>query len=251
MQKLKSLNWKTTFTAALALLAAAVLLNAAFMPGRTSAQNTAEPSRTISVNGSGQANGSPDIAYVNLGVDVVNAEVGKALDQANTTINAVAEALKGAGVDAKDIQTSSFNVYPEDRVNPQTGQPSGERAYRVQNTLNVTVRDITKVGAVIDVGLKAGANSLSGLNFGIADMSKLEQEARLKAVADAKARAEQLAAAFGVKVGAVVSVRESRGNVPGPAFDYRVAAAPSAVANIQVGQLAVNVDVDVTFAIIQ
>lgn len=247
MQKQFPIHWKTISLAGMVMLIVLMFLSVAAGPAGAQDVST----RTINVSGSGQAYGTPDTAYVNLGVDIADADIGKALENANQTMNAITKALTDAGVDAKDIQTVNFNVYPEDKYDPQTGQATGERVYHVQNSVNVTVRDISKVGGVMQAGLGAGANTLNGLSFGISDMKTLEAEARKAAVADARDRAEQLAAAFGVQVGEVVSVSETFGSVPLFA-DFKLAqnegfggAAPS----VSPGQLSVSVQVNVTFAV--
>jgi uncharacterized protein YggE len=249
MQKQYPINWKTITAAAMVVVVVLALFNLAVTPA--AAQTSDKTDRVITVSGSGQASGTPDVAYLSLGVDTTDADVGKAVEKTNQAINAVTEALKAAGVDAKDIQTTNFNVYPEDRTDPKTGAPSGERVYHVQNSVSIIVRDIKKTGVVIDAGLKAGANTLNGLSFGIADTKKLEQEARLNAVNDAKDRASQLAEAFGVKVGAVVAVNESAGRVYSPPVAFKSEALVNNTTDIKPGQMSVNVDIEVSFAIEQ
>ncbi len=247
MQKRIPLNWKTLSAAATVMLLVVAFLSIA--GGSVGAQDT--PSRTISVSGTGEAYGTPDVAYVNLGIDVTDSDIGKALDSANTSMAAIVAAITDTGVDAKDVQTVNFNVYPEDKYDPQTGQATGERVYHVQNSVNVTVRDMTKVGTVMQAGLGAGANTVNGLSFGISDTKPLEQDARLQAVADARARAQALADAFGVKLGDVISVSEGYGSVPVP-ITYAKAdafAAGGAAPQVNPGQLSVNVQLSVTFAI--
>jgi uncharacterized protein YggE len=236
------------FGAALALLAVVLLVGTAVRP--VSAQDTGSISRTISVNGSGEAFGTPDIASISMGVDVSDADISVALNNANSTLARIVEALKAAGVDEKDIQTAYFNVYPEDQYDPNTGAATGQRVFHVSTAANVTLRDIQQVAAVIQSGLSAGANSVGSLSFGIADMKKLEEQARLNAVADARARAEQLAAAFGVSVGEVITVSESYSSGSGqPLFRADAVMASGAAPQINAGELSVSVQVSVTFAI--
>jgi uncharacterized protein len=206
--------------------------------------------RTINVSGTGEVFGQPDIAYVNLGVDIADPDVGKAIENANTTLTAIVKSVGDAGVAEGDIQTANYSVYPEDRYDPQSGQPTGERVFHVQLAVNVTVRDISKTGAVIQAGLGAGANSINGLSFGIADMKGLEEEARKAAIADARSRAEQLAGGFGVTLGEPVTISESFGGAPIPMFSREVASlAVDSAPQINPGQLSVSIQVNVTFAI--
>jgi uncharacterized protein YggE len=127
------------------------------------------PSNTITVSGFGEASGAPDIAYVTLGINVVNADVNTAVTEANATTQAIEDALKALGIAEEDIQTAGYNVWPEEQYDPATGMATGERRFRVDSTLIITVRDLTQTGAVIEAGLNAGANSVHGLSFGIED----------------------------------------------------------------------------------
>ncbi len=205
---------------------------------------------SISVSGMGEASGAPDVAYVQLGINVINADVGRAVTEANNTMTKVRDAIVAAGVDTKDLQTVSFSVWPEDRYDPQTGQPTGERVYHVENTLRITVRDITQVSVIIEAGLDAGANSVYGLNFGIDDTSALEAEARTEAVADARARAEQLAQALGVTLGDPIVVSETYGAVPIMTLD-KVGLGGGGGPPIEQGELTVTAQVYITFSISQ
>jgi uncharacterized protein YggE len=211
------------------------------------------PANQVSVTGSGDAYGTPDVAYVDLGIDVTNSEVSQALNQANQTITAVQDAVKKAGVAEEDIQTTNFSVYPQDSYDPQTGQPTGQRTYHVQNVLHITVRDVGKVGSIIDAGTGAGANTVQSVTFGILDTAKLAEEARTKAIADARERAQQLADGLGVKLGTANLISETYGSVPvtTQAFDLagKGGGAVAAPAPVSSGQLVVTVQVNVTFNI--
>lgn len=203
--------------------------------------------RTITVNGSGEAQGTPDLAYVNLGVDVVNAEASKAIEDVNARMGAIIAAMGELGIEPKDVQTSNYSVYPEDRYD-NMGQPIG-RVYHVTNTINVVVRDIAKAGAVIDAGLKAGANTVNSFNFGISDTAALETAARSGAVEDARIKAQQLADAFGMTLGKPTVIVENSGYAaPQPVMYAAMKAGDSAGgAQIATGQLSVTVDISVTF----
>jgi uncharacterized protein YggE len=223
----------------------------AFSARPVGAQDDNDSDRTISVMGSGQVFGKPDVAYITLGVDQADADAGKAIDSANTTLTAIVKALTDAGVKEEDIQTTSYNIYPEYKTDPQSGQPTGERVFHVQLAVTVTIRDITKVGAVIQAGLGAGANTLNNLSFGIADVKSLEAEARKAAVADAGDRAQQLADAAGVTLGEPVNISESIGNVPIPMFNRAADsfAVAAAAPQINAGQLSVTINVNITYSI--
>lgn len=252
MNKHHLLNWKVFTAAGSILLAALVLLSAAGGPAQAgpALQTGILPVNSITVSGSGQAAGTPDVAYINLGVDTVGGGVSQAVNQANQTMAAIIEALAGRGIAAEDVQTLSFNVYPEDRYDAFQGGSTGERVYRVSNTLYVTVRDINRVSEVIQAALDAGANSINGLNFGIADARALQQEARVKAVADARERAARLAEALGVTLGEPIIISEGTGGGLFPAmYDTMAMGLGGGGPQITPGQLNINVSISVTFAL--
>jgi uncharacterized protein YggE len=233
------------------LVAVVAVLSIVALPvGAQDGVRVGNPVNSISVSGSGEASGTPDVAYINLGTDTVAADVGEAVEQANADMAAIIAAITDTGVAPEDIQTLNFNVWPEDRYGPD-GQPTGERVYHVNNSLNVTVRDIDQVSTVIDAGLSAGADSVNGLTFGIDDTSDLEQEARLAAVEDARQRAEQLAAAFGKTVGEPIVISEVSGAFNQPPIPYAVDARALGGGGPQItpGQLQVTVQINVTFAL--
>jgi uncharacterized protein YggE len=211
------------------------------------------PENTITVSGIGTASGEPDVAYIELGVETMNADLATAYAEAAETMQQVNRALIDLGVDAADIRTSSVNIYPQEQYNPETGAP-GERTYRVSNTLRVTVREVTMVEQVIGTAVGAGANSIYNFNFAIEDVNALEQQAREVAVANARERADQLAAALGVSVGRPVVISEAYGGGTQPPLPYGrggggVAMDAATSFPIQPGQLDVTVQILVTFAI--
>lgn len=207
---------------------------------------------TITVSGTGKATGAPDVAYVSLGISITNADVGQAVSQANAAMSKITQALGSQGIAAADIQTLSYNVYPQNKIDPQTGQPTGETTYHVDSSLQVKVRQMDQIGKVIQAALDSGANSVNGLSFGIEDPTKLQSQARDSAVQDAKQKASELASSLGVTLGQPITVSETLGATPQP----RVLAA-SAVQGlggggevpVSTGELTVNVRVDVTFRI--
>ncbi len=163
---------------------------------------------SISVTGFGEAVGSPDMATVDLGVEVRAPEVAQAIEQSNQLVEQVTQALLDAGVATTDIQSTHFNVWRQEEYDRLTGQPTGEDTFHVDSTVKVKIRDIGQISRMIQIGLDAGANNVFGLTFGIDDTSDLEAEARLKALDDAKDRAQQLADASGVTLGKPVVLSE-------------------------------------------
>ncbi len=216
--------------------------------GAASAQEY--PPDTLTVRGFGQAFGSPDIVVVQLGVQTSSGDVMEAYNEANETIENVIEALIEIGIDESDIQTTGLYLYQENPFNPQTGEPSDNAIYRVQNSLTVTVRDVTAAGEVINTGVEAGANNIGGLTFSIDDPSDLEQEAREAAMADARERAEQLAELMGVELGNPTIVVEGDETQPF-LFDRAMGGFGGSGVPIQEGQLTVSMVVRVTFNVEQ
>lgn len=209
--------------------------------------NATDTSRTITVSGIGVASGAPDIAYLQIGTDQTDANPATAFNNANSVMSAVRDAVVGLGVDAADIQTSTFNMWVQDNTD-SNGNPTGERTYHAQNMVTISIRDISQAGDVINAGIDAGANNINGLTFGIADSTELANQARDLAIGDAQARAAQIASTLGVEVGDVITVNESvsSDNQPRPIMAASIAGGGASVSQ---GQLTVNVQVTITFAI--
>ncbi len=212
-----------------------------------SAQDTT-PMNTLTVTGSGTAYATPDVAYVELGVQTTDPDLSTAFSQTGQKISAVLDALQGLGIDTKDIQTSGVNVNPQDQYDPQSGQSTGKTIYQVSNTVQVTVLDVTKVELVLTSAVAAGANTIYNLSFGIQDSSALEQQARAQAVANAQDHANQLTSALNVTLGAPVIVTETPQNSsqPVPAARGVARAASQSSQPVSSGQISVTVEVQIT-----
>lgn len=214
----------------------------------------AEPGvvRHITVVGRGQVSLTPDVATVNVGAEATAATVSEAKEAVDQRIAAIAATLKEHGIADKDIQTSSYNIYferqPFSPVMREGTEPETQGTYRVSSMLRVTVRDIDKVGAVLDAVVESGANQVYGVYFTVDDASEWESEARAAAIADAKARAEELASLSGVKLGQVLTVSEVVGDTPEPLPMLAVERAAGG-AGIAPGELEMGTQVQVTFAI--
>lgn len=248
-------NVKTLAFGALALAALlgviAIGATAAPFASRAAAQQEAVMNNVITVSGVGSAYGAPDVAYIGVGADFTSENAGEAFSQTSTTMNTVRDALLALGIAEQDLQTTNVSIYPQDNYNPTDGTISG-RIYRVSSTMNVSVRDVTQVEDVINAAISAGANNIYNLSFGIADPAALEQEARTQAVANARARAEQLAGLLGVTVGEPVVISETLGGSSVP-FGPVNAAADFAFGGggvpIDTGRMMVSVQVQITFRI--
>lgn len=205
--------WIVATIGVVALLLAGVLAFArtGLVPPAAQAQMAVETTstlaRTITVVGEGTVKIKPDIAQANIGVEVMEPTVKEASSEAKDVMDAVLQVLKEQDVDEKDIQTSGFSVWTERPYGPE-GSAREEVLYHVTNQVAVTIRDLDTVGAVLDAAIEAGANNIYGVTFSLDDPSQVESQAREKAVANAQAKAQELATLNGVEVGDVVSVSE-------------------------------------------
>ncbi len=176
---------------------------------------TAEPARrTITVVGVGRSSATPDIVRVTMGVDVVNASLSKALTEVNNKTSAVIAKLKEEGIDAKDIRTVDFNIFPQQAYGPNG--PGPITGYRVSNSVRVTIRELDKAGTIMEQAVNAGANTVQGLTFTIEDPKPVETEARVSAIQDARFKADALAQEAGATVGQVINISEVQTGGPIP-----------------------------------
>lgn len=205
--------------------------------------------RSLAVNGIGRVTIVPDMATINVGVRTEAESVTDALDGNAAQANNIARVLKEMGIEEKDIQTSNFNIYPNDRWNPMTGEVEG-RYFVVENTVNVTVRDLSLLGEVLNTVVEAGANSIYGISFNVEDRSAAVAEARDLSIADAKTKAEAIAASAGVQLGEIISISVFEGSMP---FTYYDGMGGAAVMEVEVpiaaGTLTITVESNLSYAI--
>lgn len=211
------------------------------------------PRETISVSGFGEATGLPDMAVVQFAVETRSDNITDAIDESNRIVESIRSALLGMGIAETDLQSTSFNVWPEDEFNRQTGEPTGERTYHVDSTLSATLREIDRVSEMIQTALDAGATNVWGLSFGIDDTAALEAKARAEALQDADARAAQLAESIGVSLGEPLAVSELAGGgiIPfGLEFAaFRGIGGGGGGPPISTGEMTVTVQVDVVYGV--
>ncbi|GAB4539416.1 MAG: SIMPL domain-containing protein [Anaerolineae bacterium] len=225
--------------------------NAGTSPAGLQAE-TALP-RTITVVGEGKVRIKPDIAQINIGIEIIGDTVKDASSQAAATMDTVIATLLAQGIEEKDIQTSGYSVWVERPYGPEG--PMGDTLYHVNNTVMVTIRDLDKVGAILDATIEAGANNIYGVSFSVADPNPLMSQARERAVADARAKAEELAGLNNVTIGEVISVSEVIGGMGGYYTGGFRAALPMAEGMgsgggpISPGELEMTTQLQVTYAI--
>jgi uncharacterized protein YggE len=203
------------------------------------------PPAAISVTGEASVSVPPDLAQVDGGVTSDGKTAREASDTNNAAMGKVLLALKGAGIDEKDYQTSRLSLQPQ--YAPNRSGPSPVVGYRASNRVTIRVRDITKVANVIDVLVGAGANEVGGINFMVSQASKLLDDAREKAVADARRKADIYAKAAGVTLGEPLSISEEGSSVP--LYRGKMAAPMAAGAQVAQGEETLSVTVSVTWAI--
>ncbi len=214
--------------------------------GAATAQNADE--RNISVFGSGTVYGEPDVALLELGVDITNEDLSAASTEADETMRRIIEALLAAGVAEEDIQTVAYNIWLENRYGPN-GEPT-TAVYHVTNVVRVTVREAERAGEVISSSVDAGANVINNIRYTFLDTDALERGARELAFMNAQSKAQQLASLAGVTLGSVMSISESGGFGGEPFYGDRAMMAEStSAAPVSGGQLAVTVTVEARFSI--
>jgi uncharacterized protein YggE len=214
------------------------------------ADPTTPPEHTITVTGTGTATVSPDTADVRLGVAVSKPTVKEARSVAAARMTAVIAAVKKLGVADKDIQTTSISLQPTyDYTN--NGNPPRITGYSFSNGIAVTVRDLDQTGDVIDDSLAAGASTLDGVNFRVADPAAAGAQARTDAMTQARASADTLAKSAGVSISGVASISEVATPVPGPIFYPQAAFAGAAdkATPVQPGTTDVTITVTVSYII--
>ena len=210
------------------------------------------PPPAISVTGEATVSVPPDQARIDGGVTSDAKTAHEASDANNAAMGKVLAALKGAGIEEKDYQTSRLSLQPQFATSSKASERTpGIVSFRASNRVTVRIRDVAKVANVIDVLVGAGANEIGGINFVVSQASKALDEARAKAVADARRKAEIYAKAAGVTLGEPLSITEEGGAAP-PVFRSKMAA-PMAAAPTPVapGEEMLSITVNVTWAIKQ
>ena len=207
---------------------------------------------TLNVNGSAQVTLSPDIAYISVGVHTENADANQAVSSNATQAQKIVDALKAAGIAEKDIRTSNFSITPQQQFD-KDGKLTGV-IFVVDNTVYVTLRDLTKIGDILGAAVSAGANNIYGIQFDVQDKTTALAGARQTAVENARKQAEELAQAAGVKLGDVQNINYynsypvmAEGKGGGAMYDT----ASAVSVPVTPGQLTFTVDVNVVYAISQ
>jgi len=229
---------------AAALIAAANLLQARMA---MAAEGDKLTERYVSVSATGSVAADPDLATVSTGV-IVEADTAKEALARNSTVMAkLIDGLKALGIAPKDIQTTSVSVEPR-YVQAKDGRPATISGYRVVNQVRLTVRDVKRLGEILDGAISLGANQVNGIGFDVSTAETLKDEARKLAIANARQRAELYATAAGAQLGPVLTISEDVSGGPRP-MPFARAAAMAGSVPIEAGTRTLTVEVNVTYAL--
>ena len=240
------------------------------LPFRVDSIST-QKSDSFMVNGTGKSSIKPDKGTVRLGVTATGKTAEEAKSKMNEIINKVSAAIKGVGVTANDIKTENFSVYPNyNEIKPMTmeapeisiapappGAPRDTNAqatsYTANTNLVITVRQVDLANKVLDTASSNGANQMGGVEFGSTDTTVAENDARTKAIADAKQKAQTAAEAAGFRLGKLVNYQESNGGGPimyDRAMSMNAAAEGSAPTQLETGENEVSVTVTLSYEVL-
>jgi uncharacterized protein YggE len=228
---------------AAAFIAAAILTEI----GTTmAAEDNKSAERYVSVSATGDVAAEPDMAYISTGV-IVEADTAKDGLARNSIVMAkLIDGLKSLGIAPKDIQTTSVNIQPR-YVQAKDGHPTTLSGYRVVNQVRLTVREIKRLGELLDAAVTLGANQVNGITFDVSNAETLKDEARKQAMVNAKRRAELYATAAGAQLGNVLTISEDvrSGARPMPMARSAMAGAVP----IEAGTRTLTVEVHVTYSL--
>jgi uncharacterized protein len=200
---------------------------------------------SISVTGEATISAAPDLAQIDGGVTNDAKTAREASETNSKAMGVVLLALKSAGIPEKDFQTSQLSLQPQYALN-KSG-PSPVTGFRASNRVTVTVRDVAKVGSVIDTLVTNGANDIGGISFMVAQASKLLDDARPKAIADARRKAEIYAKAAGVTLGAPLSISEESSS--GPMTFRKMSAGLASPAPVAPGEETLRISISMSYEI--
>jgi len=206
--------------------------------------------REIMVSGEGKVYIIPDIATVNIGVENEGTDIAAIIKKNTEKMNAIIDDIKGLGIDEKDIKTTNYNLTPQYNWTESEGRIF--TGYKITNTILVKIRNFEKIGDVLSKSTERGANSIGNISFTIEDPEKIIQEAREKAIEQAKTKAESIAESSGLKLVKLLNVQEGYSPYYGTTYEKATgggieAAAPAP--QIQPGQQEVSTTVTLTYRV--
>ena len=212
-----------------------------FAPVATQAAEKLE--KLVTVTGEGTVDAVPDNAVIRVGVSSQGKTARAASDTNAREMNAVLAAIKDGGIADRDVQTTSLSLQPQ--YDPKQTGAARLVGFRVNNQITVKVRDISKLAALLDRAIAAGANEMSGIEFKVSNEAKLLDQARTAAIADAHRKAELYVHAAGMQIGRVIAISEEGAMPPAPV--YRALRAGMAAPAIAVGEQTLRAVVTVSY----
>ncbi|MEQ8780572.1 MAG: SIMPL domain-containing protein [Roseibium album] len=234
-------------------IAFASALGVALITANTAlAQDAQTLAGSITMEGRGTVAVTPDMAVITTNVVSTAKTAAEALSENSASISKVIDAIKGAGIEAKDIQTRGFGIYPRyERVASGSDQQPGIAGYEVRNGVEVNVRDLAKLGGLLTLVVESGANSVDGIRFEVSDPADKLDEARKKAVDAARHKAEIFASAAGAELGTIISISETGTQMPQPLMmraGSMMAASAEAVP-VETGEQTIGANVTIRWAL--
>lgn len=213
------------------------------------AQEAERAARTLTVTGEGQVSATPDMAVISVGIGARAEAARDALAETSAIMEEMIAALRGAGVAPVDMQTSGLSLQPLRKYDSSSRSDGPPEGFQALNRLTVRVRNIAETGAILDVLVgETGANRIDGVQFTLRAPDPLRDQARQRAVQDARRKAELYAQAAGVRLGPLMSLSEQGGGRPMPIADARFAEARSAVP-VEQGELVISQSVMMVWAL--
>lgn len=236
------------------ILALALATSLSGTPMTANAQSVAEPGTAspqgtlLSVSAEASAHRVPDVATLSTGVVTQAADANAAMRTNAQQMDKVMAAIRAAGIAERDVQTSGINLNPQYKY--VENAPPSIVGYQASNTVNVKVRDLSKLGKVLDAFVEQGANQINGPSFEVDKPDEAYDEARVAAIRKAQARAQTYADALGLKVRRIISIGEGGANFPRPMPMLRAMAADAGFAKetaISPGESTLSVNIEVVF----
>lgn len=231
------------------MLAVALLVPGVMRPALAETAVVQMQAGEITVTGEGRVDSAPDMAMIHLGVTTEGKTAAEALAANSAEIAKVLANLTAAGIEARDVQTTGLSINPNWQNDSVSSSGMAIKGYIAANTVSVRVRALDSLGGLLDAAVKDGANTLNGVEFGLQDPAPVQAEARKRAVADAKARAELLAGAAGVSLVAIKSITEG-GPVQMPMPMMRMAAdAAAGAVPVAAGEVGTTAQVTIVWTL--
>ena len=222
-------------------------MSACAQPQSTPGYAVSADGTLLSISATAESRRVPDVATISTGVVTQAADANAAMRANAVQMDKVMAAIRAAGIAERDVQTSGINLNPQYRY--AENQPPTITGYQANNTVNVKVRDLSKLGKVLDAFVASGANQVNGPSFEVDKPEEAYDEARLAALQKAQARAKTYADALGLRVRRIVSISEGGASIPRPMPMMRAMAADAAVKETAVspGETSLSVNIDVVF----